>query len=124
MKRIQRKRTRGWKMPSNTIYVGRPTKWGNPFKVGSYLNAWGKAFIATQLCKTAKEVKELYKSGILDKKITLENSLKWYEMSIKFKIKHKVLDINELKEKDLACWCSLDKLCHADILIKLCKSIK
>lgn len=28
--RIQRKRTRGWKMPPNTVYVGRPTKWGNP----------------------------------------------------------------------------------------------
>ena len=30
--RIQRKRTKGWKMPPNTVYVGRPTKWGNPFK--------------------------------------------------------------------------------------------
>lgn len=30
-KRIQRKRTRGWKMPPNTVYVGRKTKWGNPF---------------------------------------------------------------------------------------------
>ena len=29
--RIQRKRTKGWKMPPNTVYVGRPTKWGNPF---------------------------------------------------------------------------------------------
>lgn len=29
--RIQRKRVRGWKMPPNTIYIGRPTKWGNPF---------------------------------------------------------------------------------------------
>ena len=30
-KRVQRKRTKGWKMPANTIYVGRPTKFGNPF---------------------------------------------------------------------------------------------
>lgn len=29
--RIQRRRTSGWRMPDNTIYVGRPTKWGNPF---------------------------------------------------------------------------------------------
>jgi hypothetical protein len=28
--RIQRKRTKGWKMPPNTVYVGRPTCWGNP----------------------------------------------------------------------------------------------
>ena len=32
--RIQRQRTRGWRMPANTVYVGRPTKWGNPFRVG------------------------------------------------------------------------------------------
>ena len=31
MKRIQRKREKGWRMPVNTVYVGRPTKWGNPF---------------------------------------------------------------------------------------------
>lgn len=33
-KRVQRKRTRGWRMPSNAKYVGRPSKWGNPFRVG------------------------------------------------------------------------------------------
>lgn len=32
-KRIQRKRTKGWRMPPNTVYVGRPTRWGNPFTV-------------------------------------------------------------------------------------------
>ncbi|MDE2020240.1 MAG: DUF4326 domain-containing protein [Patescibacteria group bacterium] len=29
--RIQRKRTRGWRMPLGAIYVGRPGKWGNPY---------------------------------------------------------------------------------------------
>jgi hypothetical protein len=32
--RIQRKRTEGWKMPANTVYVGRRSRWGNPFKIG------------------------------------------------------------------------------------------
>ena len=32
-KRIQRKRTKGWKMPENAQYVGRPTKWANPFRL-------------------------------------------------------------------------------------------
>lgn len=31
-KRIQRSRKAGWKMPGNTIYVGRPTIYGNPFE--------------------------------------------------------------------------------------------
>lgn len=34
--RIQQKRTKGWKMPENTVYVGRPTKWGNPFKAEEF----------------------------------------------------------------------------------------
>ena len=33
-RRIQRRRTKGWRMPPGAIYVGRPTKWGNPFKTG------------------------------------------------------------------------------------------
>ncbi|WP_342394587.1 DUF4326 domain-containing protein [Prescottella agglutinans] len=32
--RIQRRRTRGWRMPEGAVYVGRPSGWGNPFKVG------------------------------------------------------------------------------------------
>ena len=34
--RIQRKRTKGWKMPEGAVYVGRPTKWGNPFGIEEY----------------------------------------------------------------------------------------
>ncbi|MEQ4566203.1 DUF4326 domain-containing protein [Paenarthrobacter sp. CAP02] len=30
--RVQRKRTKGWRMPENTVYVGRGSKWGSPFQ--------------------------------------------------------------------------------------------
>ncbi|WP_435109799.1 DUF4326 domain-containing protein [Nocardiopsis synnemataformans] len=30
-RRIQRRRTRGWRMPESAIYVGRPSRWGNPW---------------------------------------------------------------------------------------------
>lgn len=94
MKRIQRKRTTGWKMPENAKYVGRPSKWGNPFKVGE--------------------------RG-LD---TIEKVLDAYELATIVKIGQGWLDPEELKGKDLACWCPLvDKdgnivPCHADILLK------
>ena len=32
-KRIQRKRTKDWRIPDNTKFVGRPTKWGNQCKI-------------------------------------------------------------------------------------------
>lgn len=34
--RIQRKRTKGWHMPANTIYVGRPSRYGNPYDWREY----------------------------------------------------------------------------------------
>ena len=28
-------------------------------------------------------------------------------------------DLRELRGKDLACWCPLDKPCHADVLLEI-----
>ena len=33
-RRVQRSRARGWRKPANTIIVTRPSRWGNPFRVG------------------------------------------------------------------------------------------
>ena len=35
-RRIQRRRTAGWRMPDGAIYVGRPTRYGNPYLVNRY----------------------------------------------------------------------------------------
>lgn len=35
-KRIQRKRTKGWRMPPNTISVTRPGRYGNPYSLADY----------------------------------------------------------------------------------------
>lgn len=39
-KRIQLRRTKGWKIPDGAIYVGRPTKWGNPFNSAATFRWW------------------------------------------------------------------------------------
>ena len=57
-KRIQRSRAKGWKMPANTIYVGRPTVWGNPYVVGSELMN-GETL-------TAEKAVELYEQHLAD----------------------------------------------------------
>jgi len=33
-KRIQLKRAKGWRLPHDAAIVSRPTKWGNPFRIG------------------------------------------------------------------------------------------
>ncbi len=42
--RVQRSRAKGWRMPEGAVYVGRPTKWGNPF-AGDGGQSWRAAAV-------------------------------------------------------------------------------
>ena len=105
--RIQRRRTAGWRMPPNTIYVGRPTRWGNPFVVaqdhaaleqyGDYtanVDLWGGWPVRDT--QTAVRAFEEMKATHLP-----------------------LAALRELRGKNLACWCPLDQPCHADVLLRL-----
>ena len=94
-KRIQRSRAKGWKMPANAIYVGRPTVWGNPYVVGSELMN-GETL-------TAEKAVELYEQHLADN---------FSERDIR----------HCLHDKDLVCWCALDEPCHADVLLRIANS--
>ena len=88
-KRIQRKRTKGWRMPKGAVYVGRPSKWGNPFECSWHYHRWLNGTLED-------EYPELQER----RRIILR-------------------DIYELRGKELACWCHEDESCHADILLEL-----
>lgn len=115
MGRIQRKRTKNWKMPANAKYVGRPTKWGNPFKLSPegalmYYEVRGKKRTWNQFDSTAK--------------FTIKDVIKLYELWLDGKIENEQLGLstppsnfNELLGKDLACFCPLDSPCHVDVLL-------
>lgn len=47
--RIQRKRTKGWRMPEGAVYVGRPTKWGNPFSTADFTASDAVACFADEI---------------------------------------------------------------------------
>src|SRR5512142_2496685 len=105
-KRIQRKRTKGWKMPPNTIYVGRPGEWGNPFEVkdlpgfGWCVSTWYNH--VTRILDTCESEAEA----------TIK-AVERYEAYVKgFKL-------GSLRCKHLACWSPLNQPCHADVLLKL-----
>jgi hypothetical protein len=91
-KRVQRKRVAGWRMPPNTVYVGRPTLWGNPYKVTSF--------------------------SLKIKGMDRENAIRMYEGWLSQKLEADPHFLDPLKGKDLACWCRLDSPCHADILLE------
>ena len=118
-KRIQRKRTKGWRMPDGAVYVGRPTKWGNPFSIGGYFtvgNGRGKIGFAWlqalsfeyadsnfALIETAKQAVDYYRRYVTN---------------------YPPRDIKELRGKDLACWCALDQPCHADVLLEIANEVQ
>lgn len=114
-KRIQRKRTKGWKMPPNTIYVGRGSKWGNPFKVikkrtGGFLV---KRVGVGRKRRTQKVIERLFGWETY----AVDCSIELYREQI---VPHiHPLSLRELKGKNLACWCSLDVPCHADVLLEV-----
>ncbi len=97
-KRIQRKRTKGWRMPENTVFVGRPGRFGNPFRVADYSNQNG-------LSK-----KSLQQFAVDDFRSALANGhLNYTECDIR----------RELKGKNLACWCEQGTPCHGDVLLEI-----
>lgn len=102
--RIQRQRTKGWRMPPNTVYVGRPGKWGNPYKTGDYKHTCFISGEETVLFRDADDVVEEYREHI--------EAMVYCYADPRY-------PIEELRGKDLACWCALDQPCHADVLLEI-----
>lgn len=75
------------------IYIGRPTKWGNPFSD----KRWNTA--PNFQVKNRQEAIEKHKEWILTNTYLMK-------------------DLQELKGKTLGCWCK-PKPCHGDILVEL-----
>ncbi len=92
--RVQRKRTKGWRMPPNTVYVGRPSRWGNPFRAGHVSLSFGD-------CNSDEEALSQFREWLL----TMD--------SLAGQAKQ------ELQGKNLACWCPTDRPCHADVLLEI-----
>lgn len=78
-------------MPANTVYVGRPTEWGNPFHIKDG--------------HTRQEAVEQYAIWMNEQIDIAPENLQEIKAN--------------LAGKDLACWCRIDDFCHADVLLHL-----
>ncbi len=107
--RVQRKRSKGWRMPGGVVYVGRPSKWGNPFTPERYWRAGysGSLEVAVQHCVDA------YRAWLLGN----DHWLHWpHQGRGDFPSRP---DITVLRGKTLACWCRVGTPCHADVLLEI-----
>jgi len=105
--RIQRKRTKGWRMPDGAIYVGRPTRWGNIYRIEKIV------YLNSAAYKSRSEyVVELFRLLVTGKlQTTIREDIECRDRIL--------ASLHELRGHDLACWCPLDQPCHADVLLEL-----
>ena len=102
-KRIQMTRQRPWRAEHpDAVIVARPSKWGNPFRVGSHYETHRDA----DMIRTPERAVRDYRVWLTAHHPTVDAAL--------------VLDdLPELAGRDLACWCPLTSPCHADVLLEL-----
>jgi len=116
-KRIQRKRTKGWKMPEGAIYVGRPTKWGNPFYHAARFVGIETALSCYKECAEGifdpSHFKTMPDGPFHVACVDAEDWIAQFRDGPAEEIKR------ELRGKDLACWCAADQPCHADVLLEI-----
>jgi hypothetical protein len=96
-RRVQRRRTRGWRLPANTVCVHRPTRWGNPYTIGGPIHRFG--LDTGETVRDAAHAVALYRA-LTTSQLVLADSAR-----------------RLLAGRNLACWCPLDQPCHADVLL-------
>ncbi len=111
--RIQRRRVKGWRQPLTAVYVGRPSRWGNPFTIArTFERDWivtdadgdlpSKLFPTEAAARAhAVELHRLHTGPMGNYEIDVEQLRR------------------DLAGLDLVCWCPLDGPCHADVLLEI-----
>lgn len=132
-KRIQRKRTKGWRMPEGAVYVGRPTMLGNPFRPvkSSCCPHWdvedenGVRYLIDHV--HAHDV-----ATVTTRAYAIHESVRLFSDDLTYWLGGRIsrdpelaAAIKALRGHDLACWCPLEDEhgnrvpCHADVLLEI-----
>lgn len=115
--RIQLKRTKGWRMPEGVVRVARPGVWGNPH--------WDIRWLG--LDRVIALHKETMRGGwnpslvdgLSDQRArsVYDDHCAYLKRFIRCTPAEHARHV--LRGKSLACWCPLDKACHADFLLEI-----
>jgi Domain of unknown function (DUF4326) len=106
LQRVQLRRTKGWRLPANTLKVDRSTRFGNPFLVSDYGRDHAMGLFRAWLTEGGCGV--------------------WVPPKARAGLARQRREILEglpsLRGKNLACWCPLPEagepdLCHGAVLL-------
>ena len=102
-------------MPENTVYVGRPSDWGNPFKVQAFDKYGQSPFGFRVVGETSVARKGMHyrtEEEAMARAVELFREKCRWPAILGPRMKA------ELRGRNLACWCPLDQPCHADVLLE------
>lgn len=95
-------RQRPWRHEHpDAVIVARPSRWGNPFPVGSH---YMSPRFGDQVRTAADAVRDYRRWITRDQRVDAILARE---------------SLHLLAGRDLACWCPLDQPCHADVLLEL-----
>jgi hypothetical protein len=111
--RIRPSRAKGWRKPEGAVVVARPSKWGNPWRVGDALGTdLDSPYAGAAAPLDAALAVALYRAALTADREAFPSVLVGLGVTID--------DVRaELAGHDLACWCPLDQPCHADVLLEV-----
>lgn len=127
--RVQRKRTKGYRMPKGVVYVGRGSRWGNPFKLEGdmiYVDAGHRRKILSRWVYYGNQNPKYDGGGFksedvvkLFRDLLMDLNSHEVEPEIRDRLKYMRDRIRDLQGKKIACWCKVGDCCHGDVLIEL-----
>lgn len=113
--RIQRSRQHKQISPNGLpiAYVGRPGRWGNPFKVIKEDGVWW----------IIDKDGNYWDKCHYEKPPAVKRCVELYYAHIEGRVLIKAIHLEELRGKNLGCWCKIGDPCHADVLLELANKI-
>lgn len=116
--RVQLRRTKGWRKPEGAIVVSRPGLYGNPFRVGTVVDVYrysDDGWVRVEVEDRAV-ARDLYREWLTTPP-EIVRAGGWF--SREHHHIRTLLDLGELRGRDLACWCPAGEPCHADVLLEI-----
>lgn len=133
-KRIQLRRTKGWRKPEGAVPVARPTRFGNPFRAvkSECCGYWdvrddnGVTYLVDHPYVHQEHVRANRATWTTRDEATRE-AVRLYREELTYWLgggrmawdSDMAEAVRGLRGHDLACWCPLDQPCHADVLLEI-----
>lgn len=113
--RIQLRRTKGWRKPSNAVSVTRPGPFGNPFRVVR-AGRWAWAVTDEIGCCDANSAGDKEWSEA----IAVIRYRDWLGLPAQRDLRNRIrATFGPASGKVPACWCGEGQPCHADVILEI-----